>query len=120
MTVSKVRNSSVDIALGITAVDKALRVHPEDQGDKRLEEAAPHGTITSDDVRIYLRAVSEKSGDEIDRLIRDLCGLREQLMSDETRIEQQIVEYAMLNQSVLKLAEVVSDSVAEVKKLQPQ
>src|SRR6185437_694683 len=117
MTVSKVRDSSVDMVLGISAVDKALRANPEDEGDKRLQEAARHGPITADGVRIYLRAVSERSSDEIDRLIVDLRGLREQLMSDGTRIEQQIVKYATLNQSVLKLAEVVSGSVAEVKKL---
>lgn len=120
MTVSDMRNSSVDMVLGISAVDKALRANPEDQGNKRFEESAGRQLITADGVRIYLRDVSEKSSDEIDRLISDLRGLREQLISDGTRIEQQIVEYATLNQSVLKLAEVVSDSVAEVKKLQPQ
>jgi len=120
MTVSDMRKSSVDMVLGISAVDKALRANPEDQGNKRFEEAAARQLITADGVRIYLRDVSEKSSDEIDRLISDLRGLREQLISDGTRIEQQIVEYATLNQSVLKLAEVVSDSVAEVKKLQPQ
>ena len=121
MSVSKLRNSSADKVLGITAVDKALRMNPDnvDEIDKRFEEAPAKSPLTADGVRMYLRGISENSSDEIDGLISELRGLREQLMTDGGRIEQEIVEYTTLNQSVLKLAEVVSDGVAQVKKPQP-
>jgi len=120
MNVSKLRNSSaVDKVLGITAVDKALRGNLDSiehaPVDKRLEETAPSSSITAESVRTYLRKISEHSSDEIDTLISDLRGLRERLVTDGTRIEQDVVDFAALNHSVVQLTEVVAESVAQVK-----
>lgn len=119
MSVSKLRNSpAAGKANGISAVAMALRIghdveHIQEQ--KQTRDAEPGAAITSDSVRMYLRGISEHSGSELDSLISELTGLREKLMSDGTLIEQQIAEYTALNQSVLKLAEVVSAGVAQVK-----
>jgi hypothetical protein len=124
VSVSKLRNPIVaDKPHGLTAVDHALRLGLDVDrapGGGRLEDTATGTPITADSVRTFLRGISEKSGNEIDALIADLRGLRERLTSDGSRIEEQIIEYSTLNHSVLKLAEVVSDSVAQVKAAQSQ
>lgn len=64
---------------------------------------------------MYLTQVSASSCSEIDALISDLRGLREKLVADGSQIEQHVAEFATLSHSVIKLTEVVSDSVAQVK-----
>lgn len=118
MSISKLRSSTaVDKALGIAAVDQALRINVEDtQADGRSQDAAlGNGAITAEHVSTYLRGISGNSTDEIDSLISDLRGLREKLVADGCRIEQEVMKFATLNQSVIKLAEVISNSVAQVK-----
>ena len=65
-----------------------------------------------------LRQVSTESTREINRLIDDLKNLREKLDSDFDRVEREIVGYASLNQSVVDLTKIISDSMTQVK-LQP-
>lgn len=122
MSISKLRSSTaIDKALGMTAVNNALRtdlkVNSTDQievENPTLDLPAKNG-LTADTVSTYLKQVSASSCGEIDSLIGDLRGLREKLVTDGSRIEQNVVEFATLNQSVVKLTEVVADSVAQVK-----
>lgn len=122
MSTSKLRNSTaIDKALGMTAVNDALKADVMvNVGDRvqvenpTLDLPAKHA-LTADAVNMYLKQVSAGSCSEIDSLIGDLRGLREKLVADRGRIEQDVAEFATLNQSVIQLADVVSDSVAQVK-----
>lgn len=122
MSVSKLRTSTaIDKALGITAVNDALKIDAKVDGADRaqvenptLDVPAKH-ELTPDTVSMYLKQVSSSSCSEIDSLIGHLCGLREKLATDGSRIERDVVEFATLTQSVIQLTEVVSDSVAQVK-----
>ena len=124
MNVSKLRNSTAtDNLLGVAAVSTALKTKLEDNGgdqvqtDNRAKDASPAGELTTDSVTKYLQRTSAISCAEIDALISELHRLREKLVADSGRIEQGVVEFATLNQSVIRLTEVVSDSVAHVKAL---
>lgn len=122
MDVSKLRNSAAtDNALGITAVSTALKTSLEDnsgdqvQADNPAQDASAGVELTADSVTKYLQRTSAISCAEIDALIGELRRLREKLVADGGRIEQGVVDFATLNQSVIKLTEVVSDSVAHVE-----
>jgi hypothetical protein len=71
--------------------------------------------LTADSVSMYLRGISEHSTDELDAVMSDLRGLREKLADDGNRIEQDVLEFARFSQSVVNLAEAVSQGVAKVK-----
>lgn len=122
MSISKLRNSTaIDKALGMTAVNDALTIDLKVNGADRVEVESPtldlsaKNALTADTVSKFVKQVSASSCGEIDSLISDLCGLREKLVTDGSRIEHDVVEFATLNQSVVKLTEVVADSVAQVK-----
>ena len=122
MNISKLRNSTaIDKALGMTAVNDALKIDVKDDDAERVQVEKPTLDVpskigmTADRVSMYLKHVSANSCGEIDSLISDLSSLRQKLITDGGRIEHAVVEFATLNQSVIKLTEVVSDSVAQVK-----
>lgn len=122
MNVAKLRNSTaVDKAFEVAAVNVALKVTETDhqgeqaQADKPAEDSPPAVEHTTKSVSAYLHGLSAHSCGEIDSLINDLCGLREKLVTDGDRIERDIVEFATLNQSIIKLTEVIVDSVTHVK-----
>jgi len=122
MNVSKLRNSTaIDKALGMAAVNNALKIDVKDGDAGRVQVENPtldvpsKSDMTADRVSTYLKQVSASSCGEIDSLISDLSSLRQKLVADGGRIELAVAEFATLNQSVIKLTEVVSDSVAQVK-----
>lgn len=122
MNISKLRNSTaIDKALGMTAVNNALKIDGKDDDAGRVQVEKPtldlpgKNELTADRVSLYLKHVSASSCGEIDSLISDLSSLREKLVTDGGRIEHAVVEFATLNQSVIKLTEVVADSVAQVR-----
>jgi hypothetical protein len=81
------------------------------------QDASPtaKGDLTPGSLSRFLHGISTSSCGEIDTLIGDLRVLREKLVGDGDRIERDLVEFATLNQSVIKLTEVVMDSVTHVK-----
>jgi hypothetical protein len=83
---------------------------------KSPHDGAPN--TATDRVSTYLRGISETSTDEIDALISDLSVLRQRLVADGGKIEQNLTDFATLNQSVLSLTRIVSESVAQVKTMQ--
>ena len=85
------------------------------QPDRSVGSPTPKIELTSGGVSRYLQGISTSSCSEIDTLIGDLRVLREKLVGDGDRIERDLVEFATLNQSVIKLTEVVMDSVTHVK-----
>jgi hypothetical protein len=123
MSMSKLRNSTaVDTILtngtGISARKLNFGQGEPDQPNKSPQVATPN--TAADRVNGYLRGISENSTDEIDALISDLSALRQKLVTDGSRIEQDLTEFAALNQSVLSLTKIVSESVAQVKAPQAQ
>jgi len=61
-----------------------------------------------------LRRVSGTSTREIDDLIDELQSLREKLQADGNRVQRDIVQYAELNQSVVQLTKIISESVKKL------
>lgn len=122
MSIFELRNpTSIDPALGINAVSAALKENAKENGGNRAQAGASaqdpprRAEMTTGNVSTYLQAISATSCGEIDALISDLHQLRERLMTEGGRIEQGIAEFATLNQSVMKLTEVISDSVAHLQ-----
>ena len=122
MNVSELRNSTaIDKALEITAVSAPLKANPKDnhgdhtQADKPVQEFIPRAELTPNRVSTYLQDISATSCTEIDALISGLRALREKLEADGSRIERAVVEFAILNQSIIKLTEVIVDSVTHVR-----
>lgn len=122
MDISKARSSTVlDGVLRPTVVAKEPGMNVrENDGDNvppnsPNQAATPGREITIDDLNIYLRRVSATSTDEIDALVRELQVLREKLLGDGNRIEQDMVEFVSLGSSVIKLTGIISDSVARMK-----
>jgi hypothetical protein len=118
MSISKLRNSTaIDAILTNEAVTRALTLN---LGKGDLDQAnRPHQDTTSnttvDRVNEFLRGISENSTGEIDALISDLSVLRLKLVTDGSKIEQDVTDFAALNQSVLSLTKIVSEGVAQVK-----
>lgn len=118
MSVSKLRNSTViDQPSGITAVLAALKTNDGDQAqaNKAAEDVPVKTELTADSVTKYLQRTSAVSCSELDALISEMRRLREKLVADGGRIERGVAEFAALNQAVVRLTEVVSDSVAHIK-----
>lgn len=118
MSMSKLRNSTaVDTVLtnGVLANAQNLNLGQSDSNpfDKSLQD--PSQNTASDRVGAYLRGISEHSTDEIDTLIGDLTILRQKVVADGSKLEQDLTDFATLNQSVLSLTKIVSESVAQVK-----
>jgi hypothetical protein len=74
------------------------------------------GEITADSIRILMRDVSIGTTREISGLIMDLETLRDRLVTDSSRFERGILEHATLGKSVIRLANIVSQSVVDLKK----
>jgi hypothetical protein len=72
------------------------------------------GEMSATDVGTLLRRVTEVSTREVEALIDELGGLREKLMSDGDRIQGDIERYAELNQRVLQVTALSSDSVKKI------
>ncbi len=77
------------------------------------------GEITADSIRILIRDVSAPTTREIGSLIADLETLRDRLLADGSRFERGILEHATLGQSVIRLANIASKSMVDLKKAVP-
>jgi hypothetical protein len=71
--------------------------------------------ITIEQVTKYLHGVAADSIDEIDTLMKDLRSLQENLAAHRLRVEQGTVQFLEMNRSVLKLTDVITEGVAQVK-----
>jgi len=112
MNTSKLRDSTaIDKALAI--IDKELEINLE--GDNEGSEQADKSAPTVDHAAMVLRGISANSSGEIDALVTDLQSLRERLADDGARVEKNIIAFTTLNQSVMQLAKLIADSLADVK-----
>jgi hypothetical protein len=115
MNTSKLRNSSaIDKTLTITAAEKEAEMKLEDNNDGEPVQA-DEPVATTDYAAMYLRGISASSSGEIDALVTDLQGLRDKLVDDGARVEKNIIAFTTLNQSVMQLAKLISDGIAQVK-----
>ena len=123
MNTSKLRDSTaIDKALALTAAiadETETRLDGDNEGqhegDNGDGEAAAAETPTADHAAMYLRGISASSSGEIDALVTDLQSLRERLVDDGARVEKNIIAFTTLNQSVMQLAKLISDGIAQVK-----
>jgi hypothetical protein len=74
------------------------------------------GEITADSIRVLMRDVSTATMREISSLIMDLETLRDRLQADGSRFERGILEHATLSKSVIRLANIASKSMVDLKK----
>src|ERR1700761_3223882 len=77
------------------------------------------GEITADSIRILMRDVSIATTREISSLINDLETLRDRLVTDSSRFERGILRDATLGKSVIRLANIASSSMVDLKKPDP-
>ena len=63
----------------------------------------------------FVQQTSERSTREIDRLIDELAGLQKKMDDDRSQVQQQIANYAALNQSAVHLTQVALDGTLQVK-----
>ncbi len=76
-----------------------------------FRQAESNDGETSANLRNLLGRVSESSVHEVDNLIDELQRVREKLRDDGNRIQRDIEEYAALSQQVMKLTEIISESL---------
>jgi hypothetical protein len=72
------------------------------------------GEPASENLGHLLHQLSKSSMGEIDNLIGELQTLRRKLQTDGERIERDIAKYAELNQQVMQLTTIISDSVKKL------
>ena len=63
----------------------------------------------------FVQQTSERSTREIDRLIDELAGLQKKMDDDRSQVQQQIANYAALNQSAVQLTQIALDGTLQVK-----
>ena len=61
-----------------------------------------------------VREASERSVREIENLMAELQELRKKLLSNSNRIQRDITEHAELNQQVMQLTDIISESVKKL------
>ena len=67
------------------------------------------------EVATLVSRIANRSMQDVDDLIEGLQGLRKKLDGERARIEHDIRSYAAFSQSVVDLANIVSEGMAEVK-----
>ncbi len=72
------------------------------------------GQRSPENLANFLGQVSKTSMGEIDNLISELQTLRRKLQTDGDRIQRDITAYADLNQQVMQLTNIISDSVKKL------
>jgi hypothetical protein len=69
----------------------------------------------ADNLNVLIRRVSGASTEEIDRVIRELQGVREMLRSEGERVGREIAGYASLSQTAMTAMKVIGDSIKQWK-----
>ena len=93
-------------------MDLTKEVHELTRASHRFHQAKhTDGQISADTL---VREVSETSVREIENLIAELQELRKKLQINSTRIQRDITEHAELNQQVMQLTGIISESVKKL------
>lgn len=115
MTTSTRNSSAIDKALTILEKEEVKLEGDNNSEEVHSEKPAP----ASDHLAKFLRGISSSSSGEIDALVTDLQNLREKLVDDGMRVEQNVIAFTTLNQSVTQLAKLISDNIAQIKVPKP-
>lgn len=113
--------TAIDRLLEIRAVIAPLKADEPDSGgndtqvEKDRHQAVPRVELTTNNVSMYLQGLSGNPYDQIEALIDELRRLQEKLATDGSRIEQRIVEFARLNQSIMTVTKLLFDRLAHVQ-----
>jgi hypothetical protein len=67
--------------------------------------------MSTSNLDILLRGISESSTREIENLIDELHGLRKRLETEGARIQSDIAKYAELSRGAMQLTMIISDNV---------
>jgi DNA repair exonuclease SbcCD ATPase subunit len=108
--------------LGSAEIEKSIEVevgkniHELARGSSAVfcQPETPDVEMSADNLTALLRRVSEASTREIENLIGDLQSLRKKLHTNGNRIQRDITEYAELNQQVMQLTNIISESVKKL------
>jgi hypothetical protein len=72
--------------------------------------------LVPNNIAALLHSVGSSSVHEIDRLTDELKVLRDLLLSEGSRVQRGIVEYAQLSQSVMHTTRIIEESLAKVQR----
>jgi Rad3-related DNA helicase len=97
--------SEVDIEGNIRELSRGGAVFRQGE-NKESEMSAEFGRA--------LQRVSGNSRREIDTLVGELQTLRDKLETDSRRLQKEISEYASLNQQVMQLTKIISESLRKL------
>jgi hypothetical protein len=100
------RPSDVDVRGNIHELTLGNGLHRQSENTNGEMSASGLGTL--------VRGVAEASRREIGNLVGELQKLDKKLQTDGDRIEHYITEYAELNQQVMQLTTIISDSVKKL------
>ena len=81
------------------------------------DDFAPRRRSTNTDIGSMVQQVSDGSVRTIDAVITELQHRREAILGESMRMHQEIVAYAKLNQSTVDSTRIISDSLANLAKL---
>jgi len=112
MTIAEQLASAKDNSLESEIARNIPKVPRTGAGFRRPETV--DGEPSAESLGNRLRQVTRLSIGEIDSLISELQTLRRKLQTDGERIERDIAEYAQLNQQVMQLTTIISDSVQKL------
>jgi len=78
-------------------------------------ELGPSSQPAADNLRALIGRVSGASMEEIDRVIRDLQGVRDMLRQEGERVTREVAGYAGLSHAAMTAMKVIADSLAHWK-----
>jgi DNA repair exonuclease SbcCD ATPase subunit len=93
-------------------MDFTKEIHHLTRASHRFHQIeCTNGEISAD---VLVREVSETSMREIENLIAELQGLHKRLQTNSNRIQRDITEHTELNQQVMQLTDIISESVKKL------
>ena len=107
-------NGSVEMDRSLET-DIARKVYEMPRLDNTLRQVeAGNEGMSADNLHTLLGRVAEASVDKVETIINELHRLRETLVSDGVRIQNDIARYAELNRGAMQLATIISDGVKKI------
>ncbi len=101
-----------------------IDINESEKAEQNIPELGqPIGTVgrggdsetLDDNLGSLLNRVSGQSTREIDSLIAELRTLRKKVQTEGHRIQRDIEQFAVLNQSVMQLTKIIVESMAHIK-----